>query len=389
MKPSRRFFAFALMAAALLVSCSAEEPEAVVQRLAIIGTDGNVAMIESDGSNRTPLTDDAEFGVAYSQLTWSQQGSLAYTRASVGGGDGVSAQGVSAQSVSATIDIVAADGTRASHFVPFPPFYMYWSPAGDRIAYLGASAPRLQLAILDVASGESMPVLNSQPLYFDWSPDGDRIVTHHAGTEMQLLLQGEPRPFQEDTGNFFSPIWTEDGIYMVGDDSGQAKLQIRDVTGAVMEDRDLESISTSFSAGNDGEVAVLQRPSSLSGNLTVFGDVDTELSTEALWFFWSPTRDALVWMEQTGDSIEVLTWNHSAEEPVSMGNGRVSRYWIQTYLQFFDQYALSHSWWSPDGTQFLFFGTIGDSSGIWLLDASGESEPRFLVEGLEAVFEPG
>ncbi len=394
-----------------LAGCS-DEPEGSIGRLALIGPDGNVATINADGTNLSPLTSDAEFGVVYSQLTWSAQGSLAFARSSVGGGDGISAQasstatvvdptnaqrisgqevetrGPSAQSISATIEVISPEGERSSHFVSFPPFYMYWSPNGERLAYLGASPPRLQLSILDPGTGDTMPVFNSQPLYFDWSPDGDRLITHHEGTAMELLLSGEPTSFVDETGVFFAPAWTADGIYLVGLDGDRSQLETRDIAGNIKNTVELDSQNTSFAVGEGGNIAILERTTGLAGTLTVVGETDIELSSEALWFFWNDQRNSLVWMEQEGDSINLYTWSRDGSAAVSIGSGRLSRYWLQTYLQFFDQYALSHSWWSPDGSSFLFFGTIDGSSGIWLLDAGGESDPTYLTEGAEAVFDP-
>lgn len=374
-----------------LVGCSGE-PEASVGRLAVIGSDGNVAMINADGSDRSAITSDAEFGVIYSQLTWSQQGSLAYVRASVGGGDGISAQAsatdLNAQSISATIEVIDPNGERSSHFVPFPPFYMYWSPDGQRLAYLGTSPPRLQLSVLDPGTGESMPVFNSQPLYFDWSPASDRLITHHEGTSMQLLLEGEPQSFENDTGVFFSPTWSEEGIFLIGLEAGRSRLETRDPSGAMIESIDLDSQNTSFSIGGSGNIAILERTNELAGTLSVVGNVDAELSSQALWFFWNHQRDALVWMEQAGETINLQTWDLASGESVAIGEGQLSRYWLQTYLQFFDQYSLSHSWWSPDGSSFLFFGTIGDRSGVWLFDTGGQGDPTFLIEGSEAAFDP-
>jgi hypothetical protein len=354
--------------------------------LAYIGSDGNVAILEN--GSVAEITNDAEIGAIYSQLTWSQQGDLAFVRSTVGGGEGISAQGLDA-----SIQILEPSGDLSNHEVAYLPFYMYWSPDGSQLAYLGSAAPRLQLSILTVADQESAPLFNSQPLYFDWSPTGDWIVTHHEGDSMVLLLDGEPSNFESVTGRFQAPVWDDVGIYLVSRTEAGSALERRDVAGAITSSRALDADDVSFSLGEGQQVAILQRFDEITGTLGVFGAEDTQLTENALWYFWDPSRTKVLWMEPEGRGVNVKVWNAETSQTTSIATGELSTYWIATYLQFFDQYALSHSWWAPDGAGFVFLGTISDGtgndrSGIWRLDVSGSSEPEFLAKGLEAVYSP-
>ena len=65
---------------------------------------------------------------------------------------------------------------------------------------------------------------------------------------------------------------------------------------------------------------------------------------------------------------------------------------VLTSLTFFDQYAYSHTPWSPDGTQLVAVGQPGpaserrngeSSSGtrVYVLDAVGDTPPREIAAG--------
>lgn len=381
--PNIAVFAF-LLVPLLIASCSNQseaDPERSIDQLAFVGTDGNVGLL-SEGEARA-VTNDAEFGVIYSQLTWSRQGDLAFVRTTAGGGEGLAAQ-----AIAASIEVFDRSGELQSYEVPYVPFYMYWSPDGERLAFLGSAIPRLELSVLSIDDQETTPLFNSQPLYFDWSPKSDRIVTHHEGNSMVLLLKGEPANFRSNTGRFLAPVWNNAGIHLVSQTATGSALERRDQAGTLASSRAVDGDDISFSPGSGNRVAILQRFGEITGALGVFGGKDTQLTSEALWYFWDPDGSSLLWMEPNDQGVSVKAWNAATDQTTELATGELSAYWIATYLQFFDQYALSHSWWSADGSSFLFLGTIDDQSGIWRLDTSGTNEPEFLIEGLEAVFAP-
>ena len=66
-------------------------------------------------------------------------------------------------------------------------------------------------------------------------------------------------------------------------------------------------------------------------------------------------------------------------------------------LSFFDQYAYSHSPWSPDGTRLVTAGRTGPvaerrngeaaaGARVYVLDAVGEEPPREIAQGGMAVW---
>ena len=81
--------------------------------------------------------------------------------------------------------------------------------------------------------------------------------------------------------------------------------------------------------------------------------------------------------------VDVATGAVRSERPV-----RLSSLFINQVLPFFDQYALSHRFWSPDGTAIaLPLVGAGDVTEVTVIPADG-SEPRIVATGRDGVLEP-
>ena len=133
------------------------------------------------------------------------------------------------------------------------------------------------------------------------------------------------------------------------------------------------------------------------------GDLITSLVSEEsasnIWaFFWAPTSEKLAWISVNGINQElemiispidgsgtknIFGFHHSAETFIMMS--------------FFDQYAHSHSLWSPDGQSLVVAGSKGEvarrSNGrtptgdrIYVLDSNGLEGPRDLGAGVLAIW---
>ena len=110
-------------------------------------------------------------------------------------------------------------------------------------------------------------------------------------------------------------------------------------------------------------------------------------------FYWAPTGDKIAWVT-VDPQDRVLEWKVSPVDvpaPQSLFRFHPSGD-VLTMLNFFAQYAYSHSPWAPDGSWLVVAGTQeqpftrrnGGSPGgerIFVLDATGATEPRELAEG--------
>ena len=104
------------------------------------------------------------------------------------------------------------------------------------------------------------------------------------------------------------------------------------------------------------------------------------------WVAVNAEEQELEWVVSSSDGSDhkkLFSFNPSSE--------------TQIMLSFFDQYAYSHSPWSPDGKSLVVAGTKGrvalrnngrTPSGhrIYVLDVEGNESPRDLGAGVQAVW---
>ena len=116
-----------------------------------------------------------------------------------------------------------------------------------------------------------------------------------------------------------------------------------------------------------------------------------------LAFFWSPdgSRMAIVARRPDGPSLEWVVVDFMATTTTSI-TPFVPSDEYGTLIQFFDQYAPSHSPWSADSSALLFAGAIPGSgqvgqrarSEVWVAGVTGEEPPRALAPGRLAFWVP-
>ena len=128
------------------------------------------------------------------------------------------------------------------------------------------------------------------------------------------------------------------------------------------------------------------------------GAVRTIAEGSIVSFYWSPAGDRLAWVQLDLDS-RMFEWLVAPKEggaPRQLFRFRPSSDTI-TMLTFFDQYGYSHSPWSPDGAQLVVSGTQDEAFSrrngqtatgdrIFVIDATGEVEPREIAVGTLAIW---
>ena len=383
-----------LVAQARLASEAGAVPESPANRVLIAGADGNLFLAAPDGSERFALTTDASNGRRYVQPTWAPDGQrIAWARL-----DGQRS----------FLETSRFDGSERTELaVPFLPFYIYWSPTSDRLAYLSnwmsLDQPSMALRLFDVVEGAAKTLAEGAPFYFSWAPDGQRLLTHIGNERVEVQsIDGAQESLLISGGVFPAPQWAPDGerlVYATAD-TGSQRLIVTDTSGQELTELTDYPGRISFSLSGDGSrlayvVTERESTSSTFGPLYVV-DVESRRTREltdnpVLAFYWSPAGDKLAYLGlefvQGRLGLRWYVWDGRQSTPYAAYFP--SRTFLDSYLPFFDQYAQSHRVWSPDGDAFVFTGTLEDGrSGVWVQSVVEGSAPVLVGSGVFAAWSP-
>ena len=405
----------------------------MVNRIAYIDNSGDLRLVNPDGTGDERLTGDVRAGLlaqalergdSYSWPTWNPDGAkLAASRVSISGQDaGLSVQlfdldtGGMISAFENDVPAPVADG--AAH-------YIYWSPDGRYLTVLAPTREGLALFVRDYQGSDDASALAvGAPLYYHWGRDSGVIAVHSG----DRLMVSEPSPdgaqaqLHSDAVGFRAPALSPDGTHLayaategevhgvfvraIGPPSsfspspsggglgwGQPRL--------LMETR----VLAAFAWAPDGSTLAVSEQagpgSPLFNRLSLWaadGSSSSVLVEEAhLAFFWSPSGDRIAWV---GVDPATREMELSLSSVIGGESRRLFRFSptgeFFTYLSFFDQYAYSHSLWSPDGSALVVAGNEGPESGrrngsgpsggqIYVVDA-GTGESRRIASGRTAVW---
>ena len=395
-----------------------------INRIAYVSPNGDLFTVDPDGGDLSQLTggfqvdQDAGGGVQaqplrlneyYAWPTWSADGTkLAASRVVVGDDRAeITVQVMDARTGrSETVYVndqpgLVADGA---------PHYIYWAPSGNTLSFLATTSDGLGLFVWDGTPGNpAMLVEQGAPLYFQWSNDGG-VMALHIGSDITMsrpLAGGASGQTIESTTGFRVPAISPDGeslAYVAAADGGMGLYltpvddfsQARKITDV--------GVSSAFLWSPDGATLVVGDQSNPRIPffdrlmlVPVEAGAATTLSTEGvIAFYWAPTGDKLAWVEVNTAEREmewVVSRSDGSDAKKLFGFRPSSEVFIM--LSFFDQYAYSHSPWSPDGKFLVVAGSKGEvarrSNGrtptgdrIYVLDTEGGSDPRDLGPGVLA-----
>ena len=364
-------------------------------RLVASRMDTSIFVIQPDGSDRIDLVVEQP-GLAATQPTWSPDASrLVWTE-------------VDHMSELPQASIVRSDG-RGQDFdrtpSPIAPFYYYWSPTGDRFAFLaGGPNGTVELGVLN---GEVSRLGGAQPFYFAWSPDGGTLLTHiDLETVGFLTPDGAATTLEETQALFQAPQWSADGtrlVYASGtppptggirtgafQTNGQ-DIVVADTNGAILHRVGPFAGVATFELNPDGNLlahsATVDRNSFNFAPLIVTDLESGEPTTVSLEFVlayqWSPTGDSLLYLAvEDGVDHPAFRWavwdgeDTTAFAPVTLTTSFASR-----YLPFWDQYSRSHTLWAPDGSAFAYSGLDDQGEEAIWVQVIGEPGPRNVASG--------
>ena len=396
----------------------------MVNRIAYIDNSGDLHLVNPDGTGDERLTGDVRAGLlaqalergdSYSWPTWSPGGEkLAVSRVSIAGREpGLSVQlfdlntGGMLSAFENDVPAPVADG--AAH-------YIYWSPDGRYLTVLAPTREGLALFVRDYEGNDDAAALVvGAPLYYHWG-GGSGVIAVHSGDR---LMVSEPSPdraqahIHADAVGFRAPALSPDGTHLAyaateGEVHGVFVRAIGPPPFNEMQPPRLLAETRALAAfawAPDGATLAVSEQASpgspLFNRLSLLsadGSSSSVLLEEAhLAFFWSPAGDRIAWVGVDSATREM----ELSLSPVGGGEPRrLFRFSptgeFFTYLSFFDQYAYSHSLWSPDGSALVVAGNEGPESGrrngsgpsggqIYVVDAD-TGEARRIASGKTAVW---
>jgi TolB protein len=350
-------------------------------RLLVLLDDGSIVTVEPDGGGRVALRRDEGLDVEARQPVWSPDGrSVAWVEL-----------GTAGPPLSSTLVTSRPDGSgRSEVVVDTGTFFLQWDPTSSRIAYLGNFRDAIGMGIAEPRAdgGDVATTLGvGQPFYLSWSPEGERLLIHVGSETLGTIdLEGELVPVGDRPGVFHAPVWLADGRFVyAAEDGDRQHLVVRDGDLPTQLVRFRGAIEFVVSPGGDrvayridagegfGTVAVVDLESARSRPVT-------DLPTSA--FHWSPDgRRLLLMTPAEGDDPTAHRWRvWDGSDTDAIGPTFLpSPTYLREYLPFFGQFAQTMTLWAPDGRSFAFPGLIDDRAGIWVQDLDSD-EPTFVLE---------
>ena len=406
-----------------------------MNRIAYVSPNGNLFTVDPDGSGLSQLTGSLQaqndipepssgggiqaqsfqMNEYYTWPTWSADGTkLAVSKVTLEtDGSDISVEVM--DSMTGRSETIYENGL-AGLVAEGAPHYIYWAPTGDQLSFLASTPEGLSLFVWDGVTGNSPGVIDrGAPLYYQWSNDAQAMAIH-LGPEIiwaKPLTKDGPRESFRSPGNFRALAISPDGASLayVDEEASEIALYIS-ATNNLNQGKKLIEVgpNAAFMWSPDGtQLAVADQSNPripLFDRLMLVpldgGPVTTLTSgagSSEVWAcFWSPAGDKLAWVSVNAQEQE-LEWVVSPSD--GSDNKRLFSFQpsseVFIMLSFFDQYAYSHSPWSPDGKWLVVAGTKGKvalrnngrtptGDRVYVLDVEGDEGPRDLGACVLAVW---
>lgn len=376
-------------------------------RIVVATASGGIFLVDRDGDNRIDLAQGG-LGTALHPV-WRPDGRrVAWSQADANGFSVMSSN---------------IDGTeRRRAQSPFGGYFGSWDPTSSTLGILGPAAPGTGL-VFDAGTGAAMPgVVDRDTFYFfSWSPDGRQWIVHSGSGFRIKGIDGSTTPLELDGGRFRTPVWARDGtifmtlagpdgnvivrldperltaseVFTGGDETNfvldptgrYLAVQTTDVRGPSDPQPDL---------GEPGTVSTRRQTQQVeTTSAVVIVDLSSDsvvdvIGTETGGLWWSPDGSRLAILAPHGDDTQLVHWTvWSKDASFTTQPFRLTPFYAQAYVPFFDQFAQSVTPWSPDSSRFVYPGIgIDDDRGIYVQEARAGVAPQLIADGILAFWSP-
>ena len=414
-----------MLVSAAVISSLRPAADPGVNLIAFVSADGEVMTMSPDGLQVNRITPDVEG--FFTWPTWSPDGNtLVYS--------GVVRQGEELQlnlyasdaSGGASRVLYASDPGEVGLLAQGVVHYPLWSPLGERLAFIAIKDGGLSLFIDDLSdSPEAQRVLDDGPLWMSWSNGTPTLAVHRGAEHFLVAVADEPveQPIDIRAIGYrvpaFSPL---DGTLTLRNQPSALSASVSSVrlNGAKVKSitplRSVEGEAAFLWSRGGDYLAVAEasqyfryRDTALpayNGIAVVPADSTqdvVELDLPVLAFFWSPdgTKIALVTLSERRNALSWALYDVETNERLRLVDFVPSSEQL-TVFQFFDQYAYSHSVWSPDSASIVFAGDLltdsvtasakghpgHDSFHIVVVDVEPVAEAHVVGEGIMGFWSP-
>ncbi|TVR20095.1 MAG: hypothetical protein EA396_11300 [Anaerolineaceae bacterium] len=418
----RRILIVIMMCCGIIASVSEGQDTVydVPGTIAYIGTDYNIATFDLRAGQVSVLTDDASRTRRYQWPTWANDGRLAYFCCDPSGGQPF------------TQIFISDDGLSSGdlrHVAPNTVFnHASWSPrhcdASDDcrdLAVLLSIIDRNTLSVDIIRDGDDdagpVRVGLGAPFYYSWSPDGGRLLTQRDVRRLDVfdLASGSSEQLPYAPGFFPAPHWSPvDDRLLVGvlNDGATDLAIIANEQVRVLRSTLRGELSFNWSPSGD-YVAYRTVDNDSASDLIVIDAVTGELVTQtddsAFAFFWSPDSRLLAYVTiatppgtfniahtpASSDLIQRVQEDGLRWSVLDVATGQTRNYgsFIPTadmiyLLLYFNQFAQSHSIWSPDSSHIVFGEVLAEGRRtVSILDTTRrDAVPFAIADGLVGVW---
>ena len=301
------------------------------------------------------------------------------------------------------------------------PFYLYWSPDSSQLALLANNPAGIGLHL--AAENRDSELLSvGSPFYWQWLASGEGMLIHAGNgpqTRTGLITTQDDSlsPDLSDFGLFQAPGISPTGDYIAyatgNPGRGDQRVVLMTFPGSSDEiKREVPHVGVAAISWSPAEDRLaIMSPASPAANYfgpiqlldAATGDLTPLTENRALAFFWSPDGRYVAYLSasQASDSefagaepvqaanyslvqnrqvqnrlllnLNLITLSTGEDE--QLATFQPSLQFVRQFLPFFDQYALSHSLWSP-------------SSDALVLPAVTEAGPQLVVFALDGSVTP-